>query len=949
MHLPTSRSLIPLLAALLLPATASAYTQSLSNPTTVDGQDHILSFTGLPTAQGTVTLTVGLQGDFSYGDLSNPEGSENYADGNLLGTFIPANDVGNTGDCTGDIYTKVFTFPASYINDNNAVDIRIDLYAEVGTFCTPAEQNVYATIDYVDNTPPTVAGISDQVTNEDTAGSVNTTVSDAEDAAAALTVSATSSDTSVISTVTATNNAGTVTLSWTPVANASGTTTITLVVDDTGGGSTSTTFDVTVTPVNDPPFGDPAGPYSGSEGSPIGLDATGSTDIDDAIVSYEWDCTNDGVYEIVTNSPTNGSCTYPDDGNYVAVLRVQDAAGAYSFPVSTDVAVSNVAPTITSTAPTNADEGVQYSYSPAFSDPGSEIFAWTLGGSPPGGMTIDPNTGLVTWTPSYLQALAGSYTITITVDDGDGGSDTESATLTVTPADDDADGIDDGWELIYGLDPTDPNDAAADPDADGLTNLDEFNGGTDPGLFDGPTEPTLVDPVAGAEVTTDLPTLLWDDATDPQNDVLTYTVEVYADAGLTTLVTSASALPAGGNGQTSWTVDTNLSENTTYWWRARAADPYVEGAWAIEQAFFVNQTNDAPEAPVLTAPVGGEVVATLSPTLSWSESFDPDLDLLTYDVEVYDTGATLVASGTGIAGDGLVASWTVDVELVEDERYTWLVTPVDEHGLVGAASATEAFLVSTLDAAPSDPVFTYPEDGGVITNLSPVFEVTESIDPEGTLVDYEFEVDSVSTFDGVDYASGTTSAPEWDLSAEGITLPEHVTLYARVRAVDANGIASQPDTIEFFSRGNNDAPTVPVLLAPADGDTGVASPAFEVEDPTDPEGDTFTLEFLVASDAEMTEVIAQSEAVTPAGGSTTWTPDVALSGTVYWTARAVDEFDEASEWAEPFAYSVAVPGDDDDDDDDGGPDGCACSTEGGSSPGLLALLLLLVPVVRRRR
>jgi len=46
--------------------------------------------------------------------------------------------------------------------------------------------------------------------------------------------------------------------------------------------------------------------------------------------------------------------------------------------------------------------------------------------------------------------------------------------------DSDGDGIPDWWEIAYGLDPHNPNDALLDNDKDGRNNLEEYLSGTDP-------------------------------------------------------------------------------------------------------------------------------------------------------------------------------------------------------------------------------------------------------------------------------------------------------------------------------------------------------------------------------------------------------------------------------------------------------------------------------------
>ncbi|MCK5561112.1 MAG: hypothetical protein KAJ51_10980, partial [Thermoplasmata archaeon] len=70
--------------------------------------------------------------------------------------------------------------------------------------------------------------------------------------------------------------------------------------------------------------------------------------------------------------------------------------------------------------------------------------------------------------------------------DGDGLTNLEEFKHSTNPnsKDTDGDGIPDGWEVVYGLDPTDSTDAQVDIDGDSLVNLREFEIGTDPTLKD---------------------------------------------------------------------------------------------------------------------------------------------------------------------------------------------------------------------------------------------------------------------------------------------------------------------------------------------------------------------------------------------------------------------------------------------------------------------------------
>ncbi len=103
---------------------------------------------------------------------------------------------------------------------------------------------------------PTISTIAPQTLAEDTAATpIAFSVADAQTAESSLIVTATSSNAALLPTASLVlgGSGGARTLGFTPLANASGTTTITVTVSD-GLFSTSTSFVLTVQPVNDAPL-----------------------------------------------------------------------------------------------------------------------------------------------------------------------------------------------------------------------------------------------------------------------------------------------------------------------------------------------------------------------------------------------------------------------------------------------------------------------------------------------------------------------------------------------------------------------------------------------------------------------------------------------------------------------------------------------------------------------
>jgi len=86
-------------------------------------------------------------------------------------------------------------------------------------------------------------------------------------------------------------------------------------------------------------------------------------------------------------------------------------------------------------------------------------------------------------------------------------------------------------------------------------------------------------------------------------------------------------------------------------------------------------------------------VASLTPTLRWTNATDADHDTLSYEVSVADEGGTVVASAVGVVEGVDESEWTVTPPLAENGVFVWRVRAADADA-AGPWSAERSFRVN---------------------------------------------------------------------------------------------------------------------------------------------------------------------------------------------------------------------------------------------------------------
>jgi large repetitive protein len=557
----------------------------------------------------------------------------------------------------------------------------------------------------------------------------NVALSVDQNASVSGTLTATDVDSAVLTYSTSSNptngtisafSTSTGSFTYTPNTNYVGTDSFTFKANDGSLNGNDATVTITVNAVNHAPTAN-ASSTTTTEDTSVAIVLTGSdSDVPAQTVNYS----------VVTN-PTQGTLsgtapnlTYTPNTNYNGsdsfTFKANDGA-LDSAPATVTITVTSVNdnPVLAALSDASADELTPVTFTASASDVDGGTFTYSLSGTIPAGASINPSTGVFTWTPTEAQGPSVN-TFNVVVSDGQGGTDSKSITLTVNevnvaPISSDSsvsthvntaktitlignDADTPVQTLVYAISTSPTNGTLGSisgnqvtyTPADGYTGTDTFTYTVTDGFLT--STPSTVTVTTGNDAptlgevtnkTVDEESLLsfTATATDPNEDTLTFSLSGTVPAG--------AAITSGGD--FTWT-PTEAQGPATYTFSVVVSDGTVSDSQAI--TITVNEVNAVPTAQDFTGEgqfTTQEDVAVLG-TLAGSD-VDLPSQAVTFAVASNPTNGTLSAFSTSSGA----FTYVPNLNYNGTDSFTYVVND----GTVNSAVATATISISPVNDAPT--------------------------------------------------------------------------------------------------------------------------------------------------------------------------------------------------------------------------------------------------------
>lgn len=365
-----------------------------------------------------------------------------------------------------------------------------------------------------------------------------------------------------------------------------------------------------------------------------------------------------------------------------------------------------------------------------------------------------------------------------------------------------------------------------------------------------------------------------------------YGFQLARDAQFTSKVVDLSVEP--GLSSSSYTLDTDLSPSTVYYWRAFAANRTGTSPWSNSFAFVTPPP--PPVAPTLLTPARNSQIAVLKPHFDWSDS--PGATSYTFELYADSWRSTLVESATVQASE-----YDAVADLTPNTIYYWQVRAANETSGAGPWSSLNSFQTPPAPA-PAKPALVAPEDGATVDTLLPTLDWEDDPNSGNYSISYRVQLSENPLFSGTLAANQVVPGSSYT-PASWAPLKKGTTYYWRVQGINGGVNGEWSDSRSFLT------PTLPGVPSLADPANGTAL-------------DTLTPTLSVSPVAGATGYEAQVSTASwfPSGTSTvvvrssspllSVTNSLKYGTTYYWRARAANAAGQ-SNWSSYWTFATPPP------------------------------------------
>jgi hypothetical protein len=332
-------------------------------------------------------------------------------------------------------------------------------------------------------------------------------------------------------------------------------------------------------------------------------------------------------------------------------------------------------------------------------------------------------------------------------------------------------------------------------------------------------------------------------ATDIDSDYIRYKIELCDNLAMATNCqtfdqTSSQTGWTGQNAQTNtayttgtqatYTIQTNLTQNQTYYWRSYAIDQGGSNIWTATQATpYSFTTSYISSVPTLDSPASGSALLTTTPLLKTTGT-DSNSDYLRYKIQLctdyqmtagcqtFDqtssqTGWTQQNTQTNTAyNSGTQAAYTIQTPLTPLINYYWrsyVIDPGGSNTWSGTQAAPYSFYINQTPTSPSNLYTEGATEPSQVSDSTPEFSaIYNDPDTSDTAVFYQIQVAKDDNFApaNIVWESGQTAmsplnqgSRSTDVSYGGTPLMDSTTYYWQIRFWDSHGLVSPWENAQF--------------------------------------------------------------------------------------------------------------------------------------------------------